>query len=153
MGNPKINSSTIERPPAKPLPSAAEQRAARLASGHVVIVCGGPTYDDRDRVFAALDRVHERQAITLLVHGACMDRKAGRLLGVDRWADEWAAERGVRIERHPEDRATWGTSAAAIGAKQMVEAGAHGCVAFPGALAGLCEQAYRFDIPVWRPFG
>jgi hypothetical protein len=33
----------------------------------------------------ALDRVHERQAITLLVHGAGMDRKIGELLGVDRW--------------------------------------------------------------------
>jgi hypothetical protein len=153
MVNPKINSSRIERHPAKPLPSAAEQRAARLASGRIVIVSGSAEYDDRDRVFAALDRVHKHQAIALLVHGACMDPKTGQLLGVDRWADEWAVERGVRIERHPEDRAIWGTSAAAIRAKQMVEAGAHGCVAFPGAPASLCEQAYRFDIPVWRPYG
>jgi hypothetical protein len=153
MGNPKINSSRIERPPAKPLPSAADQRAARLGSGHVLIVCGGPAYGDRDRVFAALDRVHERQVITLLVHGACMDRKTGQLLGADRWADEWAVERSVRRDHHPEDRATWGRSAGAISAKQMAEAGAHGCVAFPGAPAGLCKQAYRFGIPVWRPFG
>jgi len=65
-----INGSRIDYAPAKPLPSAAEQRAAHLAIGHVVIVFGGRDYDDRDRVFAALDRVHERQAITLLVHGA-----------------------------------------------------------------------------------
>jgi hypothetical protein len=95
----------------------------------------------------ALDRVHERQAITLLVHGAGMDRKLGELLGVDRWGDEWAAERGVRIERHPEDRATWGTGAAAICAKQMTEAGAHGCVAFPGAPASLLPAGLSIRDP------
>jgi hypothetical protein len=72
-----------DRAPAGQTPaSAAEQRAARLASGYIVIVCGGQGYDDRDLVFVALDSVRERQAIPLLVHGACIDRKTGQLLGV-----------------------------------------------------------------------
>jgi hypothetical protein len=74
------------------------------------------------------------------------------LLGTGRAAQTATTNRSQVVSRMW-DRATWGMGAAAIRAKQMVEAGAHGCVAFPGALASLCEQAYRFDIPVWRPFG
>jgi len=120
-----------------------------------VIVCGGRDYQDRDRVFAALDLAHARRRIALLVHGACIDPVRGCLLGADRWADEWARERGVDVEPHPADWATWGKGAGPMRNKQMAEAGAHGCIAFPGGTgtASMTRQAEANGIPVWRPFG
>lgn len=140
---------------AKPLPSSAQQRAQRLAGSHVVIVCGGRDYGDRDRVFAALDLAHGRRRLTLLVHGACLDRRSGTLLGADRWADEWARERGVPVEPHPADWRTWGKAAGPMRNRQMAEAGAHGCIAFPGGTgtANMCRWAERCGIAVWRPYG
>lgn len=155
MGNPRLSNVSIEYRPQPLLPSAREQRAARLAAAHVVIVCGGRDYVDADRVFAALDLAHGRRAITLLVHGACLDQKRGKLLGTDRWADEWGTEHGVQIECHPAAWECWGKAAEPMRNKQMAEAGAHGCIAFPGGSGteNMVRHATRFGIPVWRPFG
>jgi hypothetical protein len=156
MGNPHLSNFSLSYPPRPPLPSPVEQRAARLAWGRVVIVCGGRENVDPARIFAALDRAHERAPITLLVHGACLDLKKGELCGVDRWADEWAVARGVPVERHPVDTATWGPGAEAMRNKQMAESGAHGCIAFPAGdtdAGSAVMQAERHRIPVWRPFG
>lgn len=155
MGNPSLNASLHEYPPAIPLPSAAAQRAQRLATGNVIIISGQDDYQDRDRVFAALDLAYSRKPITLLVHGAALDPRKGELIGVDRWADEWARARGVAVESNPADRATWGRSAEAMRNKQMCERGAHGCIAFPGGAGTACtgKHATWFEIPVWRPFG
>lgn len=122
--------------------------------GRVIIVCGGREYADWHRVFAALDHAHRRQPIDLMVHGACLDVKAGVLLGVDRWADDWARQRGIRREPHPADWATWGKAAGAMRNKQMAELGAHGCVAFPGGdgTANVVRHAERFGIGIWQPF-
>ena len=106
MGNPRLSNVSIECVPRPLLPPAREQRAARLASGHVLIVCGGRAYLEVERVFVALDRAHAKTAITLLVHGASLDQRRGELVGADLWADEWASERGVAVECHPADRAT-----------------------------------------------
>ncbi len=137
------------------LPSAAEQRAARLASGFIVIVTGGRDYQDRARVFAALDMAHAHRPITLLVHGACMNSKTGELQGADRWADEWAREHGVPVEPHPADWLTWGKAAGPMRNKQMMEQGGHGLIAFPGGAgtANAMRHARQFAIPVWRPYG
>lgn len=152
MGNPKRWGHIPEQKVAPSAPSAADQREARLASGRVIIVCGGADYEDRARVFAALDVVHDYEPITLLVHGATGAEK-GRLVGVDRWADEWASERGVRVEAHPAVSSTWG-KAAAMRNHQMAHAGAHGCIAFPGdrCTEQMVRQARFYGIPAWRPF-
>ena len=55
----------------------------------IVIVCGGRAFPDRDAVFAALDRLHERQPVLRLVHGG-----AG---GADAFAANWASSRGVAV--------------------------------------------------------
>jgi hypothetical protein len=153
VGNPKHLPSKIEHPVARPLPSAVKQRAQRLVSGRVVIVAGGRDCADWEFAFAALDRAHAHRAISLLVHGACFDRATGELLGADRWADEWAHERGVGVEGHPVDVMTRGTAAEAMRRRQMAAAGAHCRIAFPGhaGTAHMVRQATRNDIPVWRP--
>ena len=152
MGNPSVNTSRIEHPPDKPLPSEAAQRAARLAGSRVVIVCGGRGYAGRNELFHALDRAQVRSPITLLVHGASMERSTGRLLGADALADEWARDRGVRIELHPADWLTWGDEAETVRWRQMARAGAHGVIALPGFPVVLVGEAEIEGIAVWRPF-
>ena len=153
MGNPHILDK-VDRPTAPLLPSPAEQqRGARLARGRVVIVCGGRDYQDEAAVFAALYRAHAKEPITLLVHGACMDPTTGELLGADRWADRWARGLGIEVEPHPADWGTWGKAACAMRDRQMAEAGAHSCIAFPGGsgTASVVRQAEAHGIPVSRP--
>jgi hypothetical protein len=58
-----------------------------------VLVCGGRDYRDRLRVFEELDALRP----SLVVHGA---RPVWRQCP-DWFADEWAAERGVMVERMP----------------------------------------------------
>ena len=149
MSNPKASDSKLEYGIAPLLPSAAEQRAARLASGHIVIVTGGRDYSDRELAFAALDRAHAHRAITLVVHGACFDRATGELLGADRWANEWERERGIAVEGHPIDALTWGSAAESMRRRQMANAGAHGCIAFPGhaGTAHMVRQARQAGHP------
>lgn len=55
-----------------------------------VLVTGGRDYQGRAEVFAALDRLRPSR----IAHG-----HAKR--GTDRWADEWAIERGVTVCRYP----------------------------------------------------
>jgi hypothetical protein len=155
MPNPQPRGQKLPLPDVPLLPSAAEQRAARLATGNVMIVCGGRDYKDRDRVFAALDKAHTHKPITLLVHGACMDPRTGELQGADAHADAWARDRGVEVEMHPADWATWGKAAGPMRNRQMADAGAHGCIAFPGhsGTADMARHAERCGIVVWRPFG
>lgn len=154
MGNPQLRTYVPPERIAPLLPSAAEQRAQRLATGFVVICCGGRDYQDRDRVFAALDKAHAKRPITLLVHGACMDPKTHKLAGADRWADEWAREHGVEPELHPASWEMWGKAAGPMRNKQMAEAGAHVCIAFPGGAgtANMVRNARARDIVVWEPY-
>ncbi|MDB5994585.1 MAG: 20, APCd gp20 [Pseudomonas sp.] len=156
MGNPLMRRLFLPVPPVEPLlPSPAAQRAERLASGHIVIVCGGRDYQDWERVCVALDRAHAKKAITLLVHGACMDRKTGTLLGADGLADTWARLRSVKTELHPANWEMWGKAAGPMRNKQMAEMGAHGCIAFPGGsgTASMIRQAEHYGVKVWRPYG
>lgn len=63
----------------------------------IVVVTGGRDYDDRERVSAALERLHAEAPIEALLHGACgatWPRVLGpELTGADRWAHEWATDR------------------------------------------------------------
>jgi hypothetical protein len=58
-----------------------------------VLVCGGRDYQDWRRVFVELDRLHAERCISLVIHGACIQR--GMLSGADRWAEAWARAREV----------------------------------------------------------
>lgn len=60
---------------------------------HVVLVCGGRDYADRDHVFHVLDALHVDKPITRLVHGAAK--------GADSLAAEWADARGVEARAYP----------------------------------------------------
>lgn len=52
-----------------------------------ILVCGGREYADIDKVYEVLDRLHEQNPITMLVHGAAR--------GADSLADAWAVDNSV----------------------------------------------------------
>jgi len=54
-----------------------------------VLVCGGRTFNDRDRVFSVLDRLHHTTPITRVIHGGAP--------GADRLAGAWAALHTVPV--------------------------------------------------------
>ena len=54
-----------------------------------VICCGGRDYNEADRIYAFLDRVHSCRPMEILIHGAC---KYG---GADKHAEDWARSREV----------------------------------------------------------
>ena len=116
-----------------------------------VIVCGGRAYSDRARVFSALDRLHAEKGIDCVIHGACPT-------GADRWADEWAKERGVAVEPHPADWIRLGRWAGPCRNSEMIDAKPDGVVAFPGG-RGTADMVRRTEEPppigaglkVWFP--
>jgi hypothetical protein len=117
----------------------------------VLLVCGGRNFNDRPRVFDALDRVADRMDITALRHGDAW--------GADRLAKAWGIARGVTVEDRP---AAWRTGkgstavnrAAGIqrNAAMLAEGGVVACVAFPGAAgtADMVERCKAAGVPVWE---
>ena len=54
-----------------------------------LLVCGGRHYRDRDRVFATLDRIHDKRPITAIIEGAAT--------GADALAAEWAMNHDINL--------------------------------------------------------
>lgn len=95
-----------------------------------VIVCGGRDYHDRDAVFAALDKAHEKRSFSMVVHD---DRGAGLLAGV------WAQEHGVLSAR--------------LFSGKVFAADPGGVIAFPGAPVSFLDDARDAGVKVWCPYG
>lgn len=155
MGNPSTPSLRRDpyAPPPEPVTTRESMAAQHIAwlrrqeDAHVIIVAGGRAYFDRERVFAALDRAHAKKPITLLVHGGAA--------GADELAGEWAEARNVSVQVFEADWRTLGPKAGPARNQRMVDAGAHGAVAFPGGTgtADCCRRCEAAGIKVWRPFG
>lgn len=119
-----------------------------------MLVCGGRDYRDRAFVFRALDRAHAKRPITLVIHGACKDKRTGELCGADRWAQEWAVDREIPYLGVP---ARWTSEGNAAGPKRnarMLEVyRPEGVTAFPGGAgtADMTSQAKAAGLQVWEP--
>jgi hypothetical protein len=101
----------------------------------ILVVTGGRDYKDRDLVFTVLDRVHKETPITMLIHGACgwdRDKRMVAMTGADRWADEWANERGVGFRRVAARWSALGGQAGPIRNGEMLAMGPDMVLAFPG---------------------
>lgn len=112
-----------------------------------ILVCGGRDYADKDAVFAALDAVHRKNAVTSIIHGGAS--------GADSLAAEWAKARGVESVKFAADWNKHGKKAGPIRNSQMIaEGNPDGVVAFPGGRGTLdmTTQAKRAGITVWRPY-
>lgn len=112
------------------------------------LVCGGRDFRDRDALFAALDAVHEKHPIQILIHGAAR--------GADSLAGQWADERGVLSAPV---RALWekhGRKAAGpIRNRGMLLLQPDGVIALPGGsgTADMITVAREAGVRVWIPFG
>lgn len=123
--------------------------------GFKAIVCGGRDYSNKKRVFAALDKVHAKTPIRLLIQGGAK--------GADLFAKEWAVSRDIS---HIEMRANWDAFGKAAGHKRNAEmlnyllsvAGEKnskpdcGVIAFDGGNGtfNMITQAQKANVTVWQ---
>ena len=116
-----------------------------------VLACGGRDMMDRQLVFDTLDGVHERKAISLIIHGAAS--------GADRLAGEWAKERELPCDEYPADwNSRWVNGrriydrAAGFkrNAQMLVEGKPDLTLAFPGGrgTADMIQRALRAGVAV-----
>ena len=113
---------------------------ARLAAIRV-IVCGGRDYADRVRVFQALDAAHAKRPIKTLVHGGAP--------GADSLAQDLGRERGYRSSDETRIGSALAPKAGPVRNQQMADAGAGGCIAFPGGIGttDVVRRATAVGIP------
>lgn len=77
-----------------------------------ILVCGGREYCNREQLYDTLDSYPTPAAII-----------EGGAQGADRFAREWATERGIQVETFPADWKTHGKSAGPIRNQQMLKEG------------------------------
>ncbi len=116
-----------------------------------IIVTGGRKFYDRRAIFKALDDLHARREITLVVDGKCPT-------GADPIGNAWAVDRGVGFKRCPADWTRFGKAAGAIRNSQMLKlVGPDNVVvvAFPGGpgTADMVKKARRAGVEVIEPLG
>jgi hypothetical protein len=110
-----------------------------------VLVCGGRDFLDQRAVYDALDRLHERRGIDLVIEGGA--------LGADRLARSWAGARGVPGKSY---LAQWGAHGKGAGPRRnqrMLDDGKPDVViAFPGGTgtADMVARARKAGLVVWE---
>lgn len=112
-----------------------------------LLVCGGRDYTDRAALYKALDHLHARRTIELVIHGAAR--------GADSLAAEWAGARGIQSKAFPALWHAYGKAAGWIRNQHMLDAGQpDGVVAFPGGrgTADMINRAHTAGVPVWQPY-
>lgn len=117
-----------------------------------VLVCGGRDYQDRAKVFAALDKVTAKHGQLEILHGACEDRN-GQMRGADRWADEYAEVHNLMVIRCRADWEKYGRAAGPRRNRFMLEVWEpDAVVAFPGGdgTKGMVALAKEAGLPVWE---
>lgn len=111
-----------------------------------VLVCGGRDYADRDAVYSALDKLHAKVHITLIIEGG--------QTGADRLARDWAKLRGIEYETEDADWKRYGPAAGPIrNALMLTKHRPEGVVAFPGTKGtpDMCRRAVEAGLKVWKP--
>jgi hypothetical protein len=106
------------------------------------IVCGGRDYDDYDKVAAALQAVHAKVGITMIIHGGSR--------GADTWGGLWA---DVNLIPHVVCPANWDNLDSRAGPARngvMLLLNPDGVIAFPGGkgTANMVEQAKKAGVKV-----
>lgn len=125
-----------------------------------VIVCGGRDFCDRQWLFEALDRVHERNPITLLRQGGQMKRhpddahlppQKQRRIGADWLALCWAKARMVNHDTVNADWKRFGAAAGPIRNGMMIrDNDIDRVIEFPGGdgTADMVEKARQAGIKI-----
>ena len=109
----------------------------------VILVCGGRTYNNKDKVNEVLSSIHKETPISVLIHGAAK--------GADTLAGCWARENGIKEKQYP---ALWNTHGKAAGImrnqKMLDDNKVDLVIAFPGGkgTADMVERAKKANIEV-----
>lgn len=91
----------------------------------VILVCGGRTYNNKDKVNEVLSSIHKEKPITVLIHGAAK--------GADALAGCWARENNIKEKQCPALWNTHGKAAGSIRNQKMLDSNTvELVVAFPG---------------------
>ena len=115
-----------------------------MSDGLKLIVCGGRSYDNFDRLYSVLDNIHARKGIAMIIEGGAK--------GADAHAATWADNKGIpRVTCH----ANWeyfGNGAGPKRNKVMLMLNPNGVVAFPGGAGteNMARQAQNTGIKVMR---
>jgi hypothetical protein len=100
-----------------------------------VLVCGGRDYHDTQRVYRALDQLHKREPIGVVIEGDAP--------GPDRIAGYWARKKRIDNLKFPADWETYGKAAGPVRNKKMLDEGKPDLVvAFPGG-RGTADMVQR----------
>ena len=90
-----------------------------------VIICGSREFDDYELLKEKCDNILSRKRDS----GEEIVVISGAANGADSLGEEYAKERGFRVERYPADWKTFGKKAGYIRNKKMAEVG-NACIAF-----------------------
>lgn len=127
---------------------AARRRAdteVLMPAGTKIAFAGGVDFNDHERIWAALDKAHEKHPDMVLLHGASPR-------GAERIAAGWADSRKVtQIPFKPD----WDRHAKAAPFRRndlLLSVIPAGVIVFPGSgiTENLADKARRLGIPVWR---
>jgi predicted Rossmann-fold nucleotide-binding protein len=113
-----------------------------------VLVCGGRDYRNVSAVRHALDVLHARRGITLIIEGGAT--------GADQLAREWAQRRCIEFKTFDADWKALGKRAGPLRNQRMINEGKpDGAVAFPGGrgTADMIRRAEAAGLKVWRTGG
>lgn len=113
-----------------------------------VLVCGGRNFDRPTTVYRALDALHKKVGIDVVIEGNAR--------GADRMAGYWARKNRIENRKFPADWDAFGKSAGHIRNAQMLTEGQPDMVvAFPGGpgTANMVKRAEDAGIDVYRPLG
>jgi len=111
----------------------------------IVIVCGGRNYSNRDRVYSALNAVHAKKTIKMLIQGGAD--------GADRIAKDWAMLiKGIQVVTFHASWIPLGGAAGPIRNANMLIMKPDGLIAFNGGdgTKGMIALAESGDVKVWR---
>ena len=106
---------------------------------------GGSDFNDHQRIWAALDKVHAKHPDMVLLHG-------GSPRGAERIAACWADNRKVAQVAFKPDWNRHRNAAPFKRNDELLDVLPIGVIAFPGSgiSANLADKARKMGIPVWR---
>lgn len=108
-----------------------------------VLVCGGRDYTDKEYVYSILDECY--------IQNTNLEVISGMARGADRFAYEWARDRGVKCYEFPADWDRYKKAAGPIRNQQMIDEGfPDAAIAFRGSsgTADMVRRLKNHDIPV-----
>lgn len=110
-----------------------------------LLVCGGRDYRNHGEVWRALNHIHTRTPINVMIEGGAS--------GADRWCAKWAAgQHGVEVETFTANWTRDGKAAGPIRNQRMIDEGKpDALLAFPGGrgTADMLRRARTAKIKVY----